>query len=55
MPSTQNSINSLPIDGEYHALKFGDDNYLELNFYESDKKADGWVKTKWKVHVKAHE
>lgn len=55
MPSTQNSINSLPVDGEYHALKFGEDNYLELNFYESDKKEDGWIKTKWKVLVKAHE
>ena len=54
LSSTQNSINSLLPNNEFQALKFGEDHFLELNFYESGKKSDGWVRARWKVLVKPH-
>ena len=54
MSTTQNSINALMPYSNWQALKFGDDNFFELNYYESGKKEDGWVKFKWKVWVLPH-
>lgn len=54
MPSTQESISSLVNNGQYQEIKFGDDTFFELNFYESGIKANGWVKVMWKVWVKPH-
>jgi Thiol-activated cytolysin len=54
LSATQTAINSLVNNGNYQALKFGGDQFLELNFYESGKKSDGWVKVLWKVWVKPH-
>jgi hypothetical protein len=52
MTTTQNAIGSLVQNGEFQLLRFGGDQFLELNFYESNNKEDGWVKVKWKVWVK---
>jgi hypothetical protein len=54
MPSTQSAINALKNNGDYQVLKFGDDEFFELNFFESGKKNEGWIKTMWKVWVKPH-
>lgn len=55
IPSVQSSISQLKLTGDYQVLKMGDDNYLELNFYESDKKSEGYVKVNWKVWIKPHQ
>jgi|GEM_PF-4511029 len=52
--TTQTSINTLTNNGNFQDLKFGDDKFFELNFYESNNKNDGWVKVRWKVWVKPH-
>jgi hypothetical protein len=54
LASTQNSINNLKNNGEFQLLKFGDDSFFELNYYESGKKEDGWVKFLFKVWIKPH-
>lgn len=55
IPVAQNSINSLANNGTAQVLKFGDNEFLQMNFYESGKKAEGWVKVLWKVWVKPHQ
>lgn len=52
--NTQSSLNSLNNNGDFQLLKFGGDNFFELNFYESNNKNDGWVKALFKVWVKPH-
>lgn len=52
--STQASINKLVNNGSPQFLKFGDDTFFELNYYESGIKNDGWVKFMWRVLVKPH-
>lgn len=52
--TTQNSLNSLQNTGNFQMLRFADDNFFELNFYESNVKNDGWVRAMFKVWVKPH-
>ena len=54
LTNTQSSLNTLTNNGDYQTLKFGNDNFFELNFYESNIKNDGWVKVLFKVWVKPH-
>jgi hypothetical protein len=54
MTTTQTSINALKNNGTYQKLKFGEDTFFELNFYEDNIKDNGWVKTMWRVWVKPH-
>jgi len=54
LTNTQTSLNSLQNNGAFQLLKFGDDYFIELNFYESNNKSDGWVKALFKVWVKPH-
>jgi hypothetical protein len=54
LTNTQSSLNSLQNNSTYQLLKFGDDYFIELNFYESNNKSDGWVKALFKVWVKPH-
>ncbi len=54
MSTTQTSINALVNNDTWQTLKFGADNYFELNFYESGNQNDGWVKYMWRVWVKPH-
>jgi hypothetical protein len=50
--ATQESIKKLVLNGNWQALKFGDDSFLNLTFYEEGKKQDGIVTFKWKVNVR---
>jgi hypothetical protein len=52
--TTQTALNTLQNNGTYQMIKFGSDNFIELNFYESGNKNDGWVKALFKVWVKPH-
>lgn len=52
--TTQSSLNSLSNNGDFQMVKFGNDQFFELNFYESNVKNDGWVKVLFKVWVKPH-
>ena len=55
LSNTQKSINMLiPDNNNFQALKFGDDTFFQLNFYESGKSSDGTVKVFWRVKVKAY-
>ena len=49
---TQASINALTNTGDYQMLKFGKDNFIQMDYFESGNKNDGWVKVMWKVWVK---
>lgn len=53
VPSALASINNLEVNGLFQDIKFGNDRFFELNFYESDNKNDGWVKVLFKVFVRA--
>lgn len=54
LTNTQSSINALAPNNTFQLLKFGDNEFLTLNFYESGKKNEGWVKAQWKVWVRPH-
>ena len=55
LSNTQKSINILiPDSPDFQPLKFGDDTFLQLNFYESGNSSDGTVKVFWKVKVRAY-
>lgn len=51
--TTKNAINVLVANGQYQALKYGNDDIFTVNFYESGIKNDGFVQLRWKVWVKA--
>ena len=53
-PSTLASIHALTANNAFQALRFGADEFIELNYHESNNQNDGWVKTLWRVRVRPH-
>jgi hypothetical protein len=51
-PSTLKSIHDLNMELVFQELRFGNDNYFELNFYESNNRNDGWINILLRVVVK---
>ncbi|MBL7741589.1 MAG: thiol-activated cytolysin family protein [Chitinophagaceae bacterium] len=55
LTTTRNSVLALPVnDNNLHPLSFGSDKTFELQFFESGKRDDGYVKVVWKLNVKAY-
>jgi len=52
--NTQSSLNSLQNNGTYQMVKIGQDNFVELVFFESNNENDGKVRALFKVWVKPH-
>ncbi|MGZ5192112.1 MAG: hypothetical protein ACXWCZ_13975, partial [Flavisolibacter sp.] len=54
LTNTQSSLNSLQNNGIFQMVKIGDNNFLELVFFESNNENDGKVRALFKVWVKPH-
>jgi hypothetical protein len=52
--NTQSSLNALQNTGDYQMVKIGQDNFLELVFFESNNENDGKVRAMFKIWVKPH-
>lgn len=54
LPNLQTSLNGLVNNGNYQLLKIGSNEFINVNYFESGKQNEGWVKVMWKVWVLPH-